>query len=131
MNKYEIDMRAKFLNTPTNLVHGHTHSHTNTYNTAQYKCVDTPTHTTAPYIHVHHHVRTHRNACVHATHIHTHSQHIHIPTRTYSHIHTCARIQALFVSYFMILIGSVSGSRFMARLCATGADWGLDTRIIF
>ena len=30
-----------------------------------------------------------------------------------------------------ILIGPVSGSRYMARLRATGADWGLDTRIIF
>ena len=28
-------------------------------------------------------------------------------------------------------IGPVSGSRYMARLHATGADWGLDTRIIF
>ena len=28
-------------------------------------------------------------------------------------------------------IGPVSGSRYMARLRATGADWGLDTRIIF
>ena len=28
-------------------------------------------------------------------------------------------------------IGHVSGSRYMARLRATGADWGLDTRIIF
>ena len=28
-------------------------------------------------------------------------------------------------------IGHVTGSRYMARLRATGADWGLDTRIIF
>ena len=28
-------------------------------------------------------------------------------------------------------IGPVSGSGYMARLRATGADWGLDTRIIF
>ena len=26
---------------------------------------------------------------------------------------------------------ALSGSRYMARLRATGADWGLDTRIIF
>ena len=33
--------------------------------------------------------------------------------------------------YRMILyrIGPVNGSRYMARLRATGADWGLDTRI--
>ncbi len=30
-----------------------------------------------------------------------------------------------------VFIGPVSGSRYMARLRATGADWGLDTRIIF
>ena len=28
-------------------------------------------------------------------------------------------------------IRPVTGSRYMARLHATGADWGLDTRIIF
>ena len=28
-------------------------------------------------------------------------------------------------------IGPVSGSRYIARLRATGVEWGLDTRIIF
>ena len=34
-------------------------------------------------------------------------------------------------TYMVQVVGHVSGSRYMARLRATGADWGLDTRIIF
>ena len=37
----------------------------------------------------------------------------------------------LCLPQFPTVIGPVSGSQYMARLRATGADWGLDTRIIF
>ena len=40
-------------------------------------------------------------------------------------------VPAVTQLYLTINIVPVSGSRFMARLRATGADWGLDTRIIF
>ena len=43
------------------------------------------------------------------------------------------RAEVLYLARDMVsgepVIGPVSGSRYMARLRATGADWGLDTRI--